>query len=162
MTSDTRGESIPEPGTKQREVNKKIEEFGGLIDEQTAKLLLEYERGQLSAERTEKLRAKMEKLTNSTEEALILEVDPVKTYRKRGGTEGRFLGIKFALAGGKEAKLVFWDKQIEEVNQKEAKSGTKVIMINCMQSDGKYGLTITTGKGGTIRVSDGVLLYPII
>lgn len=157
-----RGETITESGSKEKEIHRKIEDFGRLIDEQTAKLLLEYERGQLSAERTEKMRTRLEKLTNSTEEALILEVDPIKTYRKRGGTEGRYLGIKVALAGGREAKIVFWDKQIEEVNQKEAKSGTKVSMINCMQSDGKYGLTITTGKGGTIRVGEDLLLYPAV
>lgn len=153
---------MPESSSKEKEIHKRIEEFGGLIDEQTAKLLLEYERGQLSSERTDKLKTRLEKLTNSTEEALILEVDPVKTYRKRGGSEGRLLGIKIAMTGGREAKLVFWDRQIEEVDLKEAKSGTRVSMINCMQSDGKYGLTVTTGKGGIIRINEDVLLYPSI
>lgn len=153
---------MSESGPKEKDLHKKIEDFGGLIDEPTAKLLLDYESGQLSTERTDKLKSKLEKLTNSLEEALILEVDPVKSYRKRGGSEGRLLGIKIAMTGGREAKLVFWDKQIDEVDLNEAKSGTKLSMINCMQSDGKYGLTVTTGKGGSIRVGNSGLLYPAI
>lgn len=148
------------PDIRDSDVEKKIKEFGDLIDTQTARLLLEYERGQLSDERIEKLRAKLDKMVNSVEEGVILEVEQPRNYTKKNGTRGRLLGIKIGMAGGGEARLVFWDNQIGEVNLEAMKEGERIGITNCIHTDGRYGHTISTGKGGSIRLQNGQLLYP--
>lgn len=147
---------------KEKQVERKIEEFGGLIDEQTAKLLLDYEQGILSEERLEKLRTRLDKMVKSSDEGLILEVEPVRSYTKRDGSRGRLLGIKLALSDGREAKMVFWDKQVDDVDTDSALPGERVTITNCNFTENKYGLSINTGKGGSIRLANGVVLFPKI
>ena len=94
---------MPDTTTREKQVERKIEDFGGLIDEQTARMLLDYEQGLLSEERIEKLKSKLDKLVKSSEEGLILEVEPVRGYNKKDGSRGRLLGIRIALSDGREA-----------------------------------------------------------
>ena len=147
---------------KEKEIQKKIDEFGNLIDVQTAKLLIEYEKGELTIERTDKLKSKLDKLVNSHVEGLILEQEAERNYSKRDGSKGRFIGIRVALNDGREGRLMFWDNQIENVDFAWALPGQKVLISNCVYNDGKYGLTINTGKGGSVSLPDGAVIYPAI
>ena len=153
---------MPDSTTREKQVERKIEDFGGLIDEQTARMLLDYEQGLLSEERIEKLKSKLDKLVKSSEEGLILEVEPVRGYNKKDGSRGRLLGIRIALSDGREAKMVFWDKQVDDVDTDSARPGEKVTITNCNFTENRYGLSINTGKGGSLRVTNGVVLFPRI
>ncbi|MBX8631850.1 MAG: hypothetical protein KIY12_10285 [Thermoplasmata archaeon] len=140
------------------EVKEKIEQFGGLIDEQTARMLIEYERGAMTPDKREKLKAKLDKSFNSKEEALVLEVNEPHRYRRRDGTDGTVLSIKIFIEG-REASLTFWDSQIEKVCMKYLVGGSKLHLINCHRTEGRYGLQINTGKGGIVATDSGEIIY---
>ena len=140
------------------EIKKKIEHFGGLLDEQTAKLLIDYENGRFDEERKEKLRAKLYKSLNSRIEALVLEIQMPREYRKKNGETGKILSIK-VFVNQREASLTFWDSQIEKIDIGKFSEGKKIVMVNCHLSEGKFGLQINTGKGGVISTETGELMY---
>ncbi len=151
---------MPDSEYKDIQLEKKIEDFGGLIDSRTAKLLIDYENGQLTEERLDKLKSKLEKMVNSAEDGLLLEVENERNYTKRDGSKGTMRGMKIVLSGGREARALFWDRQIQDLDADGVMPGTKVILTNCIYSENKYGLTINTGKGGSIRLADGTVLFP--
>ena len=72
------------------------------------------------------------------------------------------MGIRIALSDGREAKMVFWDKQVDDVDTDSARPGEKVTITNCNFTENRYGLSINTGKGGSLRVTNGVVLFPRI
>jgi hypothetical protein len=140
------------------EARKKIEHFGGLLDEHTARLLIEYEKGKFDEEKKERLREKIYKSLNSRIEALVLEVQMPREYRKRNGEMGKILSVK-VFVNEREASLTLWDAQIEKIDMGKIAEGKKIIMVNCHLSEGKFGLHINTGKGGVISTESGELIY---
>lgn len=140
-------------------IKKKIEEFGGLLDEQTARLLLEYEDGKVTAERREKLQVKLEKMLNSNEEILVLENEGVREYTKKNGQKGRLLSVKISNQSGEEGRLLFWDSQIEEVDDAGLLPGERLMISNVSKSSGKYGLSYSLNEKSVIKNSSQIL-YP--
>ncbi|MBX8636217.1 MAG: hypothetical protein KIS30_05740 [Thermoplasmata archaeon] len=143
---------------REDEIKKKIEHFGGLLDEHTAALLVDYENSQLGEEKRQKLKSKLERATNSHSEALVLEIQNGRNYRKRDGTEGTVLSIKI-FVDGTEAWLTFWDKQVEKIRFDRLQEGEHIILTNCQKSAGKYGLQYTTGKGGVVRTKKNETIF---
>ena len=109
---------------REDEIKKKIEHFGGLLDEHTAALLVDYENSQFGEEKRQKLKSKLERATNSHSEALVLEIQNSRNYRKRDGTEGTLLSIKI-FVDGTEAWLTFWDKQVEKIRFDRLQEGER-------------------------------------
>ena len=143
---------------REDEVRKKIEYFGGLLDERTAGLLVDYENSEFGEEKRLKLKSRLEKSINSHSEALVLEIENSRNYRKRDGTEGTVLSVKI-VTDGAEARLTFWDKQVSELNFQNLREGERITMTNCQKSVGRYGLQFTTGKGGTVRTEKGEIIF---
>ncbi len=143
---------------REDEVRKKIEYFGGLLDERTAGLLVDYENSEFGEEKRQKLKSRLEKSINSHSEALVLEIENSRNYRKRDGTEGTVLSVKI-VTDGTEARLTFWDKQVSELNFQNLREGERITMTNCQKSVGRYGLQFTTGKGGTVRTGKGEIIF---
>jgi len=98
-------------------------------------------------------------MLNSYQEFLILEDEGIKEYRKKDGQPGRYLALRIVDQSGAEARLLFWDAQIEMADRKGFVPGERLILINCSRSEGKYGVTYTPGPSGTVRSDRGVL-YP--
>ncbi len=144
--------------TREEDVKAKIEHFGGLLDERTAGMLVDYENSEFGEEKMQKLKSKLEKSINSNSEALVLEILNSRNYRKRDGTEGTILSVKIVI-DGTEAWLTFWDKQVEKIQYDRLQEGERIIMTNCQKSTGKYGLQFTTGKGGVVRTEKGEIIF---
>jgi len=144
--------------TREEEVKKKIEHFGGLLDERTAGMLIDYESSEFGEEKRQKLKSKLEKSIDSHTEALVLEIQKSRNYRKRDGSEGTILSIKI-IVDGTEAQLTFWDKQVEKIRFRCLHEGERIVMTNCLKSTGKYGLQYTTGKGGVVRTEKGEIIF---
>ena len=143
---------------REDEVKKKIEHFGGLLDEHTAGMLIDYESSGFSEEKRQKLKSKLEKSINSHSEALVLEIHKSRNYRKRDGADGTILSVKI-IVDGTEAQLTFWDKQVEKIQFHRLHEGERIVMTNCLKSTGKYGLQYTTGKGGIVRTEKGETIF---
>ncbi len=147
--------------SREAEIEKKIADFGGLIDRPTAKLLVEYEAGDVAEEKIQKIRDRLEKMLNSQDEGVVLEVEAERGYSRKDGGRGSFVGIKIGLSDGREGRVVLWDKQIEDADLEKAKPGERLVLLNCTFNEGRYGLTINTGRSGSLRLQNGTLLYPI-
>ncbi|MEM3851590.1 MAG: hypothetical protein QXP70_01155 [Methanomassiliicoccales archaeon] len=147
-------------GDRDEAVKEKMADFGGLIDEQTAKLLVEYESRSLSEEKIKKVAEKNSKLLTSTLNVLVIEKEGIREYTKKNGEKGKYLSIKLVTEGGKEGRLLFWDAQIEEVKEELIKEGQVLTLINCNPSNGKYGLTFVAGQDGVVLAGSQFAFRP--
>ncbi len=128
-----------------REIEKRKEEFGGLLDEEAIAYMIVDELG-----RNPGNKMKIVDLydgINATIEARIERVGNVE-IKKNG--KYRLMRIDISDETG-ECQLILWNDEIEEIG-KDLKEGMKIKIINGYVKENIYGLQVTLGKWGMIVI----------
>jgi len=142
----------------ERKANRVREDFGNLIDEETARLFMAYESGDMSETERTRLLERLNSILSVPLNVIVLEVEGEREYRRRDGGEGRMFVLKVSLEG-EEGRIIFWDSQIELLDRSGISPGDVLELNNCNSSRGRYGLTVVPGKFGIIRVREGPVIY---
>ncbi len=132
-----------------REISKRYQAYGELLDKDTIAFLLVDELGRNSFSLTpiSRLAAGMD----ATVVAMVGGVAEVKTFRKKNGTVGKVLNLDIADESG-GCRLALWNKDIELVKSKGISVGTRIRVINGYTKDSYGCAELNLGKWGMLEV----------
>jgi len=130
-------------------IAEEIENYGGLIDEDTAAMVV-----------VDKLRsdffsvARISELKPSDEVTLYARVEFIGNVRNFDG--GRVVNVVVSDGTG-SCMLVLWDNDVDLVKSGKIKEGSMVKIINGYVKEGYYGMEINMGRWGLVKTEiDGV------
>jgi len=137
-------------------VEEKVEQMGGLADEETAAMLIAHELTDGEVETVADIEAGMEEVQFL---AKALSIGELRTFERDGDAEdGRVLNVEAADETG-SVRLTFWDEQAVAIDDGELEVG-EVLRIQGRPQDGYNGLEVSVDKAepddeATIDVEPG-------
>jgi replication factor A1 len=133
----------------EEEIKKRYQENEGLLDEDTIALFIIDELG-----RNNKVISKISDLKPDSEYTVVGKItniyDP-KSFKRKNGTSGKVINLDISDDTG-TCRLVLWNKDVEQVKNKEIVKGTSVKIINGYTKNGYSGLEINLGRWGLLEV----------
>ncbi|MCK5261442.1 MAG: hypothetical protein KAJ44_04620 [Thermoplasmatales archaeon] len=151
-TKDELYESIKDLKTKkefEEEIKKRFREFDGLFDEDTIALFIVDELG-----RNKQVISKISDLKTDSDYTIVGKITNIydsKSFKRKNGTSGRVLNLDISDDTG-TCRLVLWNKDVEQVKNKDIVRGTIVKIINGYTKNGYSGLEINLGRWGLLEV----------
>jgi len=135
--------------TFEKEIQKRYTQYDELFDIDTIALLYIDELG-----KNNQCMQTISELTANSEhviQATVTNISELKTFSKKNGSTGRVQNIEIADDTG-TCRLVLWDKEIEQINEKNISIGTKIKIINGYTKKGYTGIEISLGKWGALEI----------
>jgi len=151
-TKDELYELIKDLKTKdefEKEIEKRVKDYDNLMDEDTIALFIVDELG-----RNKQVVSKIADLKPNLDYTIVGKITNIydsKTFKRKNGTSGKVLNLDISDNTG-TCRLVIWNKDVEEVKNKDIKAGTTVKIINGYTKDGYAGLEINLGRWGLLEV----------
>jgi len=133
----------------EKEIDKIRKEYDGLLDDDTAALLIVDELG-----RNKQNVSKINELEPSIECTVfgkVTNISQLRSFNRKNGTNGRVINLELTDETG-SCGLALWDKDVELVKNKTIKKGTNVKVINGYVKDGFKGIEINVGRWGLIEI----------
>ena len=81
----------------------------------------------------------------------VTNIYDLRTFTRKNGTSGRVVNLDINDETG-TCRLVLWDKDVDQVKNKEIKNGTKIKIINGYTKNGYSGLEINLGRWGILEI----------
>lgn len=128
-------------------IEEEMEAWGGLLEEETAALLVVDELG-----RNELTFRRVSDLYEGGEALLAVRLDRIGTLReftRKDGSQGRAVNLMVSDASG-NCRLVLWDEEVEMVTAGRVEVGSPLRVIDGYVRRGRYGIEVSTGKWGVI------------
>lgn len=128
-------------------IEEEMEAWGGLLEEETAALLVVDELG-----RNELTFRRVSDLYEGGEALLAVRLDRIGTLReftRKDGSRGRVVNLMVSDASG-NCRLVLWDEEVEMVTAGRVEVGSPLRVIDGYVRRGRYGIEVSTGKWGVI------------
>ena len=128
-------------------VRAKIEEWGDLLDEDSAARLVldELGRGTANFLTLVELREGME----VTLRVRIEGFSPIREFHRQDGSSGRVVNAEVSDETGR-SRLVLWDEDVALVEQGRLRVGLKVRLVDCFVRASRFGIEVSRGKFGAI------------
>ena len=128
-------------------VRGKIEEWGALLDQDSAArfVLDELGRGTANFQTVKELREGMEV-------TLRVHVDgfsSVREFRRQDGSSGRVVNADISDDTGR-SRLVLWDEDVALVEQGRFRQGMTLRLVDCFVRASRFGIEVSRGKFGAI------------
>jgi replication factor A1 len=128
-------------------VRAKVEEWGALLDEDSAARLVldEFGRGTANFQTVKELREGMEV-------ALRVRVEgfsPIREFHRQDGSPGRVVNADISDETGR-SRLVLWDEDVALVEQGRLRVGMTVRLVDCFVRTSRFGIEVSRGKFGAI------------
>jgi len=156
-TKDELYELISDLKTKkefEEEMGKRFQDNDKLFDEDTIALLIVDELG-----RNKRVISKIADLKPDSEYTVVGKITNIydsKTFKRKNGTSGKVVNLDLSDDTG-TCGLVMWNKDVEQVKNKDIKKGTTIKIINGYTKNGYTGLEINLGRWGLLEIEpDGV------
>ncbi len=127
---------------------RKEEEFNGLFTEEIVARLIAAEDGRSEAS-IEKDISELEAGDSATVLGEVIDLGELRTFDS-GGNKGRVRNIRIDDGTG-SVKVTLWNEETERVGT-EINLGSKIKVINGYVQDRGYGLQISGGRWGEIKV----------
>lgn len=124
-------------------------EFDGLLDDEAVGLLVLDELGL-----NEGAYATLSDLKGRSEATVRVRVErlePPRTFERAGRDPGRVANVVVSDATG-EARLVFWDKDVEKTEDGTLRPGAHVTVVNARVKDGRFGPELHIGPWSVLDV----------
>ena len=130
-------------------VRAKVEEWGGLLDEDAgARLVLdEMGRGTANFQTVKELREGME----VTLRVRVDGIGPVREFPRQDGSRGRVVNLDISDETGR-CRLVLWDDDVALVEKGRLRVGGTVRLLDCFVRSSRFGTEVSRGKFGTVLV----------
>ncbi|ELZ27618.1 replication factor A [Halosimplex carlsbadense 2-9-1] len=123
-------------------VEQKVEQMGGLADEETAAMLLAHELNEGEVDTVADIEPGMEEVKFL---AKVVSIGDLRTFERDGEDEdGRVANVEAADETG-TVRLAFWDQQAESVVEGQLEEG-QVLRIAGRPKDGYNGLEVSVDK----------------
>jgi ssDNA-binding replication factor A large subunit len=132
------------------EIRKKINEFGGLIDEEAAAFIILDENGRFEY-RHDKI-SSIEIGHRVNIRARVKSISPVRTFSRKTGGTGEVVNLELDDGSGRVC-LVLWDKDTDRVKTGKIRKNSIVRVINGLVKQGKYEIELDIGRGGVLIVT---------
>jgi len=128
-------------------VRSKIEEWGALLDDDSAARLVldELGRGTANFQTLKELREGME----VTLRVRIDGFSPVREFRRQDGSPGRVINADISDDTGR-SHLVLWDDDVALVEQGRYRQGMTLRLLDCFVRASRFGMEVSRGKFGAI------------
>ena len=121
-------------------VEAKVEQMGGLADEETAAMLLAHELADSEVGQVADIEPTMDEVKFI---AKVVSVGELRTFERDDG-EGRVINVEAADETG-SARLAFWDEQAQSVADGQLEAGD-VLRVKGRPKDGYNGLEVSVDK----------------
>ena len=135
----------------QRDFEERVQaasaEFGGLLDDEAIGLLVLDELG-LNDGAYATL-AELAGRSEATVRVKVERVEPTRTFERSGRDPGRVANVVVTDATG-EARLVFWDKDVERVE--ELRPGVHLTVVNARVKPSSYGAELHVGPWSVLDI----------
>jgi replication factor A1 len=123
-------------------VEAKVEQMGGLADEETAAMLIAHELSEHEVETIADIEAGMDEVKFL---AKVLSVGDLRTFERDGEDEdGHVINVEAADETG-SVRLAFWDEQAQSINDGQLEEG-EVLRVKGRPKDGYSGLEVSVDK----------------
>lgn len=134
----------------EKEIKSRVKQYGNLVDEDTAALLLIDELGRNKHSITKITALEPEK--DYTVVGRVVSISDSKTFKRKNGTAGKVINLEISDDTG-TCRLVLWNDDIDQIKNKEIQIGTTVKIINGYTKTGYTGgLEINLGRWGLLDV----------
>jgi len=133
----------------EKDIDKITIECDGLLDADTAALLLidELGRNKQNIVKIKELKPNIE----CTVIGKITDINKSRNFNRKNGSTGKVINLEISDETGK-CGLALWDKDVDLVKNKTIKLGTNVKIINGYIKDGYNGIEINVGRWGLIEI----------
>ncbi len=128
-------------------VRAKGEEWGGLLDNDAAALLVLEEMGIDVAEWTPI--ASIEENAEVSVRGEVVALTPMREFTRQDGTKGRVVNVTLKDATG-ACRVVLWDDDVELVARGRLKVGGFLRCLDCFVRRTNFGLEVGRGKFGAL------------
>ncbi|HEY4704353.1 MAG TPA: hypothetical protein VII27_01270 [Thermoplasmata archaeon] len=128
-------------------VRAKITEWGGLLDQDAASLLVLEEMGVDVAEWTPV--GKLEENAEVSIRGEVVAVTPVREFTRQDGTKGRVANVTVKDASG-TCRVVLWDDDVGLLAEGRLKVGGVLRCLDCFVRRTNFGLEVGRGKFGAL------------
>jgi len=134
----------------EQEIKARVKRFDGLVDSDTAALLLVDELGRNTPSITKIKELAPEK--DFTVIGRVASISDSKTFKRKNGTAGKVINLEITDDTG-ICRLVLWNDDIDQIKNKEIRVGTTVKVINGYTKTGYTdGLELNLGRWGMLEV----------
>jgi replication factor A1 len=134
----------------EKEIRSRVRQYGSLVDEDTAALLLVDELGRNKHSITKITELEPEK--DYTVVGRVVSISDLKTFKRKNGTAGKVINLEISDGTG-TCRLVLWNDDINQIKNKEIQIGTTVKIVNGYTKTGYTGgLEINLGRWGLLDI----------
>ena len=126
-----------------------IAEWGGLLDRETAALVVVERLGRSVASFTRV--ADLEEGMEANLRATVVSISQVRTFTRQDGTEGRVTNLELRDESG-SCRFALWDDDVGLVERGKVAVGTTVRALDCYVKRTNFGLDVSRGKFGALLV----------
>ena len=133
----------------EKEIQKRYQKYEQLFNEDTIALFIVDELG-----KNKQVLSKIGNLTPDSDHAIVgtvTNIYEIKTFTKKNGTSGKVANLDISDDTG-TCRLVLWNKDVEQIKNKNIKKGSKIKIINGYTKNGYSGLEINLGRWGLLEV----------
>ena len=132
----------------EKEIQERYQQYEQLFNEDTVALFIIDELG-----KNKQVISKIADLKPDSDHAVVGTVTNIyelRTFTRKNGTSGRVVNLDISDDTG-TCRLVLWDKDVDQIKNKDIKKGTKIKIINGYTKNGYSGLEINLGRWGLLE-----------
>jgi len=131
------------------EVQRNINEFGDLIDEDAAAHLIIEKSGRFEHKFDKLSQIEIGKRVNLR--ARVKNIESMRTFTRKTGGTGEVANIEINDSSG-SCRLVLWDRDVELVKSGKLKKNVMIRIFNSLVKQGRFDTEIDIGKGGILII----------
>ena len=132
----------------EKEIQERYQQYEQLFNEDTVALFIVDELG-----KNKQVISKITDLKPDSDHAVlgtVTNIYELRTFTRKNGTSGRVVNLDISDDTG-TCRLVLWDKDVDQIKNKDIKKGTKIKIINGYTKNGYSGLEINLGRWGLLE-----------
>ena len=137
------------PEAFEAKLDSVIEEWGGLLDRETAAMVVVERLGRSVTAFTRV--ADIEEGMEANLRATVVSISPIRTFTRQDGTEGRVTNLELRDETG-SCRFALWDDDVGLVERGKVAVGTTVRALDCYVKRTSFGLDVSRGKFGALLV----------
>ncbi len=142
-------EDLVTPEAFDAQVDSAIAEWAGLLDRDTAAMVVVERLGRSVASFARI--ADLEEGTEANLRATVVGISPVRTFTRQDGTPGRVANLELRDESG-FCRFALWDDDVGLVDRGKVAVGATVRALDCYVKRTNFGLDVSRGKFGALVV----------
>ncbi|TLZ69713.1 MAG: hypothetical protein E6K14_08980 [Methanobacteriota archaeon] len=142
-------EDLVTPEAFDAQVDSAIAEWGGLLDRDTAAMVVVERLGRSVASFARI--ADLEEGMEANLRATVVGISPVRTFTRQDGTPGRVANLELRDESG-FCRFALWDDDVGLVDRGKVAVGATVRALDCYVKRTNFGLDVSRGKFGALVV----------